>query len=368
MNIESFRSIRAMGVKRWRAVDGQRPFTSFRWMAFGEQVYPNDTPVYHFMEAADGRSMAAVGFIRKNEPLPIAGPLIRSLVSLYLRRRPLLTCQVPAAGASGLLMDTSGAGRSEQIRLITEQMKTSLEDHNGSFLIFPYLSRDFARHAGWEKAFFTVTLPPGTVLPIRWHDFEEYIFSRKNSVRKDYRLHANRAERLGICTHIRSDLPDPAKAVQLIRHVEKRHRAAPNPAVRPMMEAAGTIGGRWLIVEQDGRMAGCGLLLEDRGALILTLLGLEPNAQQVYFALMYGAIRYAIENGIHTLYGGGGAYYFKSRLGHQLLENNYIKVYPAGRWLHELGARLADRERSGVSSQWPADTRAWRHILGMCGW
>ena len=271
---------------------------------------------------------------------------------------------MPVAARSGFILEKAGHARQAVRQALVTDMVEILRRNNGSFLLFPYLTKQSAYHDSWGNETFAAVLPPGTYLPIRWTSFEAYLAGRKTSVRKDYRLHVNRAGRQGLLTRVGPRLPDHAMALRLIRNVEKRHRAAPNPYLESMINAAPLVDGKWLIVELDGKMVGCGLILQDGGEMILTLLGLDLGVQQVYFSLMYGAIRYAIENGLSGLHGGGGAYYFKSRLGYRLVENNYIRVYAPDGGMRRLGRYLAEKEAYRTGGGREADGLAWTGFKG----
>lgn len=360
MDAAWFRSVQALGPDRWEAATGGAvatggaAFTSYPWALFGEQVYRSAEHHYLLSGGAGGAASAAVSSSRRTEPLPISRPLLRTIAGAWLQRRPLLMCQVPVAPVSGLFFSEGGIpAREKALREMLEELGRHLNSIGGSFLIFPYLDKRIAHSPVWGRDTFRATLPPGTHLPIAWQDFEAYLFSRRNSVRKDYRLHTNRAERLGLTTRIVSELPEPATALQLIRTVERRHRSAHNPVAADLIAAAPLVGGKWLIVEQEGRLVGCGLVLQDRGELLLTLLGLDGTTPQVYFCLMYGAIRYAIETSASVLHGGGGAYSFKSRLGYRTAENVHIRAYSANPWFRLLGKRLAGSASAEAARNWP---------------
>lgn len=365
MAVEAYASLSAAGQQHWGNWSPGAPFTSFQWAEFGEQVYRGEQHYLHVIQEGN-RVAAAVSSVRRNEPLPINQPLLRKLLGLWIMKRPLLTCQIPVASVSGLMLDRAGTSRQPFHQALTTALIERLIEQKGSFLLFPYLSEQMAMQEGWGQEFFTVTLPPGTFLPIRWANFDQYLAGLKPSARKDYRLHLNRAARLGLSTHIRPEPPEKKLALRLIRNVEIKHSTAPNPYAGSLMDEAASVDGKWLVVEQEDRMVGCGLILEDNNDIMLTLLGLENGVQQVYFSLMYGAIRYAIENGLSGLHGGGGAYYFKSRLGYTLMKNNYIKVYAANRVLSHLGRYLASRAATMPAASWPVDARAFGGFL--LGW
>jgi predicted N-acyltransferase len=86
--------------------------------------------------------------------------------------------------------------------------------------------------------------------------------------------------------------------------------------------------------------------------MILTFLGMDYRFKYIYFQLFYEAIRYAIEQGIHTIWGGSGAYDFKTRLGFRR-EPAYIAFdshHAALRWLGAKMARMVSAEDDTSSS------------------
>jgi hypothetical protein len=100
---------------------------------------------------------------------------------------------------------------------------------------------------------------------------------------------------------------------------------------------------------------GCCSVIGDGGVLAATLLGLDyslPEYIYVYYQIMYAAVRCAIESRARVLYGGGGAYELKRRLGLTKLPDDYMLVAASAPWLqwplrgaaHWIGSQQADVE------------------------
>jgi hypothetical protein len=106
-----------------------------------------------------------------------------------------------------------------------------------------------------------------------------------------------------------------AEALPLIRTVEGRHAAAAKPWAAAMLSKAGMIRSAWLEARVEDRLAGCGLVVEDQGVQMTTLLGLDYRVPYAYFQLVYAALRHAFDSGARILRGGSGAYELKERLG-----------------------------------------------------
>lgn len=259
-------------------------------------------------------------------------------------RRPLVTCQTAVAGLSGLFAGPEPGHPGSGLGGLAAGMIDVLEEARGSFLIVPYLAPLTAASPAWGAGFLSVSMPPNTYLPIRWSTFPEYLAGLPQGVRKDYRRKRNQAIRLGLGTQIRLEPPQPGRARDLIRSVERKHRAAPLPHLDALIAARPVPGGKWIVVEREGETVGCGLILRDRRWLVLTALGIADDSPNVYFELLFGAIAHAIESGAAGVFGGGGAYDFKRRLGFQPTEETRVLFYARNPRLRRLGAWLAERE------------------------
>ena len=109
------------------------------------------------------------------------------------------------------------------------------------------------------------------------------------------------------------------------------------------MAHAGMVDAVWLAAEKEGKLVGCELMLGDRGTWLVTGLGLDPGARNVYFVLGYEDIQYAIEHGARTLRWGSETYDVKKRLGFE--PEGYNNLIFASRWalLQSFGRWAAER-------------------------
>jgi len=101
--------------------------------------------------------------------------------------------------------------------------------------------------------------------------------------------------------------------------------------------------------------------LSDGTAQTATLLGLDYEVSQwiyVYYQLIYAVVRCAIESGCRELYGGGGAYELKRRLGFKVLPDDYMVLAPTG-WMSAFlwkgSARLMNALKKPDSNQASGD-------------
>lgn len=341
-DIQVARSVEEIGREAWEHLGGELAFASYRWYRFGEKVLTFDTPVYIVLSQGGEPVARATFWLKRREPLPISSYIVRSLMQAVLQRWPLMMCQTSLTSASGLVLPDSPL-RDAALTTIAQVAQESAKQNRASFLFFSYLEHDETKWAGWPAALRAVMVPdPGTRLLITWPDFEGYLQHLSKSARKDYRRHCNRAADLGIEVKTHKAVTNLDEAMVLIRNVERHHGTPPNPWARTVLENVNMVDFTWLTAEMDDRLVGCGLLLGDRDTRFLALLGLDYSVQYAYFQLVYAAIRCAIEQGVHVLRGGGGAYELKRRLGFQMESNNHGVFAGTGSWFDRVGSWVAN--------------------------
>ena len=361
-DVQVAHSITEIGPDVWDRLGGGQPFTGYHWYRFGERALSADRPL-HILLADGGEPVARATFwLRRREPLPISSPVARRAMDAILQRWPLLICQAPLVSATSLVLPPPPrcAAALEALSGVAHDWARRL---GASFLLYPYLEPSEVGWSGWPEDLVPVTVPdPGTRLILHWPDFDSYVRQLPKSGRKDYRRHRNRAAAQGIELDRHSRVTDLDEALALIRNVEAHHSSIPNPWARAMLENAHLVAADWLTARIGGRLVGCGLLLGDGDVRFLALLGLDYEVRYVYFQLLYGAIRCAIEGGVGILRGGAGAYDIKRRLGFQLESNNNL-VFTGGRaWIRALGRWLVRTEASQPAR--PARPAATAHSGG----
>ncbi len=262
-------------------------------------------------------------WLMRHEALPLPSWL-QPVTQAAFRRWPLCVCRSPVANRSGLILPDPSL-QAAVLQAITGAIADLASAERASFVLYDYLDqamRDL--QAQKDGLNWLPVADPSTTLKIGWTEFEEYLEGLGKSARKDYRRHANRAADLRLEITRRRQAPDLEEALPLIRAVEERHENAPLHYVRAALEHFWMVDGIWIEARVEGRLVGCGLLLQDGDAMVATLLGLDYQVKYVYFQIIYEAIRCAIERGATTLYAGSGAYDLKRRLGFELDENNLI--------------------------------------------
>lgn len=262
-----------------------------------------------------------------------------------MHRWPLLVCQAPLADASGLILPEEPSLRDAALETVAQIAQEQTQQLGTSFLIFDYLDEKETKYTGWPKSCIAATISdPGTYLTVAWNDFDSYLnhLSRKN--RKHYRQNCRYANELGVEITLHSEVTDIDSTIVLTRNVEKKHRSAPYPWTRGLLENAAMVDATWIAAKIGSRLVGCELVMNDAGAYCVKALGLDYDVPYIYFLLGYADIRYAIEKGSHILRWGSGAYDAKRRLGFQMEDNNYIVFTSRSPSLQRIGHWMAQRE------------------------
>ncbi len=342
-DIQTAHSVQEIGQPMWDHLAGAHSFASYRWYRWGETVLDDQRPVYVILHQ-DGAPVArATLWLKKQEPLPIRSPIARRLMNALLRRRPLLMCESPLALTTGLILPDPPL-QEEALQALAQAALQLAQEHRASFLVFPYLKRPQARHAGWPATFRSTGFSdPGTRLNITWSNFDDYVRGLDKKVRKHYRRTNRRAAERGIVIRRHAQVTRLGEALALINNVYRRHDSPPNPIIKRVLEHADMVPSTWLTAEVGDQLVGCELMLGDGHTCFLAALGLDYSVKYVYFKLGYEDIRCAIEQGVQVLRGGGSAYELKTSWGFELENNNYVTFSGIGPLFRRIGHWAAGR-------------------------
>lgn len=337
-DIQIVHRVNEIGVDHWDYTARDHPFATFRWYQFGETVLDDASSLYVLL-SLNGEPVARATFwLLRHEPLPVPLKFVRSAMATAFRRWPLLMCRTPLTDISGLILPEEPALRNAALLTFAQIARQWGREQGASFTVFDYLL---------DGEFNLQSLPvieiagPSTRLLNRWANFDDYFKQLGASARKDFNRHRNRAADMHLVVQAHDQVTNIDRAIELIQNVDRHHDTAPNPYLRRVLENVHMVDATWLTAELDGRMVGCGLLMGDRSARILTCLGLDYDVQYVYFQMVYTAIRAAIEENVELLRGGGGAYEFKQRLGFEPVNNTQIAVVSSNAAFVNLIRRLA---------------------------
>jgi predicted N-acyltransferase len=361
-DIQIASSVDEVGITAWDALSSGRPFQSARWYAYGETVLADSSPIYIVLSHSGEPVARATCWLKRQEWLPITSPVMRFGAERLLERWPLLACETPLACVSGLILPESPQ-RAAALETIAHIAWEWAKKNHASFALFSYINRHEARQAGWPKAFSAVSYSDAeTTLDIIWPDFESYLKHLAKSTRRNFRLHCKQAAALALVITTQPSVSDVDQALTLIQNVEAYHRVGHRPWARAMLENAHMVDSLWISARIENRLVGCCSLIGDGDAQIATLLGLDYSFSQfiyVYYQIIYAAIRCAMERGAKVLYGGGGAYELKRRLGFHMMPDDYLVVTATGQliqWLlHGLARRLELQKADEKVSDIPDD-------------
>ena len=319
-HVRTFSSIREIDALAWDQLSGRSPFQSYRWYTFGERVMADCPPVYLLVYDNDSLVARASFWLIRNEPLPKMPTPIRWLVKSLMKRWPLLICRSPMANASGISM-----GNDLQSEAILDRISTAAiaeaSKMNASIVLFDFLADNETQ--GWPSNFVKLKMPsPGTILKNHWQSLEHYLADGNKKDRQHYKRSLREADKLGIRLTQHKSISDIDSALALIRKVEQRYSSSPNPWLSNMLKNIELIDGTWLEAHIDGKLVGCGLIINDNNVQMTTALGLADNIPYVYFLLIYASLESAFTKKTELLRWGTGAYEVKQRLGFELEQNN----------------------------------------------
>jgi predicted N-acyltransferase len=335
-------SVQEVGREAWDRLSKNRPFASYRWYRFGETVMADNLPVYVILSQGKEAIARATFWLRRNEPIPVSSAMVRRLIEALLRRRPLLICQAPLVGASGLILPEPPL-RDDALRTIARIARDQARKLRASFVAFVYLEEQEARLPGWPDAFGAVDLPdPGTRLDVVWPDFDGYLQSLSKKSRRQYRTNCRNAVQQGIEVSCQSlatglDADVQEQALAMVRDVERHYGSPPDPWARGMYEQAGMVDSAWLAARIEGRLVACSLLVGDGGIWRWALLGRQYDVEYAYFQLAYEAIRHVVETRGQVLFGGTHSYETKRRLGFELTTDTWARFIGNGPLFQGLG-------------------------------
>jgi predicted N-acyltransferase len=339
LSVKANFSIHEIHAGPWNELSDGIPFQSHRWHAFGERVVSDCSPVY--LLAYDGNRLIARAslWLVRNEPLPKSlGPL-RGVARQMIRHWPLLICRSPLSYASGLVV----ADERERSAVLTEfavTAKTIAKQLSASFIIFDYLSK--ANTQQWPDPFSAMQdVDPGTSMENKWASLDEYLSAGDKKDRQHYKRVLREAGKLGIKIERHNWVDNIDAVLPLIRSVEQGHGALANPWAGAMLEHMQMVDGSFLTATIDKQIVGCGLILEDNGCQMTSLLGLAKDIPYVYFMLVYESLRMAFEHKVRLLRWGSGAYDMKQRLGFSLEDNSSLVFTAVNPWLQNLLLRFS---------------------------
>jgi predicted N-acyltransferase len=334
-------SVTEIDSANWDVLSAGRPFASHQWYRYGEAVLADCEPTTLLVFQQQQPIARATFWRTANEPLPIQSTMLRRGLQALVARWPLLICRSPLSSLTGLVLPEPPLREAVQAAM-SARASELLRQKKCSFLIFDYLSQEHC--AGWPEAFVSASIAdPGTAMALTWPSFEAYLEAGNKKDRQHYKRTLREAEKLGIQISRQTTVSDVDEALALIRGVEQRFGSTENPWARAMLERLEMVGGTFLEARIEGRLVGCGLVLQDNGAQMNATLGLAKDVAYVYFMLVYESLKLAFDDHMRLLRLGSGAYEVKEQLGFSREENNWLLLSAAnplvqktGEWLGRL--------------------------------
>ena len=129
--------------------------------------------------------------------------------------------------------------------------------------------------------------------------------------------------------------------MQLITNVYERYTTPVDYWLRRQLAYAHMVNATWFTAEQDGKMVGCELVLNDQHTYLVRPIGLDYSAPQIYFNLGYADIEHAIEHSGRIIRWGSGSQETKQHLGFELEDNNHSVFVGQHGLFHKFGRWIA---------------------------
>jgi len=247
---------------------------------------------------------------------------MRKTASTVFKHWPLLISRSPVSYSTGLIL-ADDAMRKDILSAFAGAALDFGKKQGVSFILFDYLSK--ANSQDWPGSFSVMTTSdPGTYMENSWDSMDDYLASGNKKDRQHYKRVLRESEKLGIKIQRQRHIENMEAAMLLIRKVERRHGALPNPWVQHMLEHMELVSGSFLTANIGDQLVGCGLVLEDNASQMTSALGLADDIPFVYFMLLYESLGMAFENKVRSLRWGSGAYDVKQRLGFSFEDNSSL--------------------------------------------
>lgn len=341
-DIQIAHTVSEIGQEAWDHLARNQPFAGYGWYHFGETVLNKDLPCYVTLWRDREPVARGTFWLTKQDPLPLPSRPARYLVQSLIRRWPLLICQSPLSSSSGLILPNEPILKKAALETIGQVAQEIAQQNKVSFLIFTYLNSQALKWNGWPAGYATATIDdPETRLVIRWDSFKAYLSHLSKKQRKNYRYRQNTAKRLGVEIKKHPKVANIDQAMQLITNVYERYTTPVDYWLRRQLEYAHMVNATWFTAEQNGKMVGCELVLNDQQTYLVRPIGLDYSVPQIYFNLGYADIEHAIEHGGRILRWGSGSQETKQHLGFELEDNNHSVFVGQHGLFHKFGRWLA---------------------------
>jgi predicted N-acyltransferase len=338
LKIRSFQQISDIDQADWDKLGNGGPFQSHCWYRYGERVMDDCRPTYLLAYTDNLLVGRAALWEIHNEPLPKMPLPVKKVLLTAIQKWPLLICRSPLSFTGGIVV-ANGINRREILSALAMCALKTASEQKSSFLIFDYLNTADVHNLPAQFANIT-NMPPGSIMENRWENLDDYLAAGNKKDRQHYKRTQREAEKMGIQIERHSTVERIDESLELIRNVEVRHGALPNPWARRMLENIEMVNGVFVTATIDKRLVGCGLLLEDNLSQMTSLLGLADDIPYTYFMLVYESLKIAFEHRVRSLRWGSGAYDIKQRLGFSAEDNGSLGFSASNSTLQNLIRRF----------------------------
>jgi predicted N-acyltransferase len=312
MRVQVARSIHEFEPSRWDAVAGSRLPLSHAWLRLLETGALGYHALYLLVEDEQGPLAAAVSPAWAVEWWERAA--FRQLLALY---------PPYSASTSGLALREGCSLEATFPRL--EPLLRKLAWKHGRLVTSLTVTSTAEAEYLQKQGFRTLEMSPGTVLPIQWSSYEDYLAAFPSRVRTGLGRSRRRAEKGG--ARVQVGVPILGLERQLYALLAKTFTLNGSKSPPPFSErffsaAVEQLGERVVLIAGylGDELVGYVLAFHDHHSMITPLAGFDEKARDahVYFVVLQEALRWAIEHGLRRIYMGTTNYHIKERMGFQL--------------------------------------------------
>lgn len=250
-----------------------------------------------------------------------AAARVRGLWPSFLRV-PIAMCGLPVSFGDSCLRVRPGADAAAVVRCVADALAGFAREAGAPVACFKeFAPRESERLSGLRAlGFLEAPSLPTFVLPLRWRSLDAYLDSMRAGYRRQAVATLRAGEQAGLTTRIEPDFASECpRLFALYGQVMDRAPVQLERLNLAFFERLAALpDSRALLLEQDGALVACAVLLRSGGLETFLLAGIDyarNRESQAYLNLVLAVVGAAIASGAGALRLGQTSEHLKTRLG-----------------------------------------------------